>query len=214
MGLVDELRLQFYPLVLGTGDRLFGGDAGQDPAASGRIASIRGRCGERDLCTPGVDAVCGPTIDSLRSRAVLGRSKGRMRSPPRQRFRSFRPLWGRPGESSCLLAAKTSANRPFSTCCGISRGRAGSRRSSVPNQATKDADLQGAFYGSDGLEPATSGVTGRYGATGHSRLRPGITGCSRDFRDARTGCDRLRPADGPAGLVWQVCGGSGVCLGN
>jgi hypothetical protein len=30
--------------------------------------------------------------------------------------------------------------------------------------------------GATGLEPATSGVTGRHGATGYDRLRPGITG--------------------------------------
>jgi hypothetical protein len=30
--------------------------------------------------------------------------------------------------------------------------------------------------GATGLEPATSGVTGRYGATGYDWLRPGITG--------------------------------------
>ena len=45
-----------------------------------------------------------------------------------------------------------------------------------------------------GLEPATSGVTGRYSATGYSRLRPGITGYSRQFFLERTGYDRLRPA--------------------
>src|SRR5215218_1124937 len=45
-------------------------------------------------------------------------------------------------------------------------------------------------------ESATSGVTGRYGPTGYSRLRPGITGWSRHFRTDRTGCDRLRPATG------------------
>jgi hypothetical protein len=38
----------------------------------------------------------------------------------------------------------------------------------------KRCDLQ-ELTGATGLEPATSGVTGRYGATGHSRLPPGIT---------------------------------------
>jgi hypothetical protein len=51
------------------------------------------------------------------------------------------------------------------------------------------------FYtGATGLEPATSGVTGRYGATAYKWLRPGITDYSRHFLDAQTGCDRLRPA--------------------
>jgi hypothetical protein len=50
------------------------------------------------------------------------------------------------------------------------------------------------FTGATGLEPATSGVTGRYDATGSGRLRPGITGYSGHFFTERTGCDRLRPA--------------------
>ncbi len=37
------------------------------------------------------------------------------------------------------------------------------------------ARVAGSFTGATGLEPATSGVTGRYGATGYDRLRPGIT---------------------------------------
>ena len=51
------------------------------------------------------------------------------------------------------------------------------------------------------LEPATSGVTGRYGAT--SRLRPGITGwsgVSLMCEPAATGYDRLPPGTG-------LCGG-------
>jgi hypothetical protein len=44
-------------------------------------------------------------------------------------------------------------------------------------ETTEDAVMQ-AFRetGATGLEPATSGVTGRHGATGYDRLRPGITG--------------------------------------
>ena len=34
----------------------------------------------------------------------------------------------------------------------------------------------GSETGATGLEPATSGVTGRHGGTGYNRLRPGITG--------------------------------------
>jgi hypothetical protein len=47
-----------------------------------------------------------------------------------------------------------------------------------------------------GLEPATSGVTGRYGATGYSRLRPGImarAGISSSSEPAVTGYYWLRP---------------------
>ena len=50
----------------------------------------------------------------------------------------------------------------------------------------------GVFTGATGLEPATSGVTGRYGRYRHKGLRPGITGQSRHFVPERTGCDRLR----------------------
>jgi hypothetical protein len=53
---------------------------------------------------------------------------------------------------------------------------------------------------STGLEPATSGVTGRHGATGYNRPRPGITGYSRHFLESRTGYDRLRPATTRQGL--------------
>ena len=56
--------------------------------------------------------------------------------------------------------------------------------------------------GATGLEPATSGVTGRHGATGYSRPLPGITGYSRAFLAARTGCDRLRPA----AARYSLCG--------
>jgi hypothetical protein len=58
----------------------------------------------------------------------------------------------------------------------------------------------GTFTGATGLEPATSGVTGRHGASGYDRLRPGITGYSRRFLTERTGCDRLRPATTRQGL--------------
>ena len=50
------------------------------------------------------------------------------------------------------------------------------------------------FTGATGLEPATSGVTGRYELNRYDLLPPGITGYSRHFVSARTGCDPLRPA--------------------
>jgi hypothetical protein len=61
--------------------------------------------------------------------------------------------------------------------------------------------------GATGLEPATSGVTGRCGAIGYNRLRPGITGWSGHFRSERTGCDRLRPAATRQGLCGRCVAG-------
>src|SRR5919106_3286615 len=57
------------------------------------------------------------------------------------------------------------------------------------------------FTGATGLEPATSGVTGRYRLNRHDRLRPRITGWSGDFVLDRTGYDRLRPAT----TWWSLC---------
>jgi dihydrofolate reductase len=51
MGLVDELRLLVYPGGARCRRSPVRGDAGQDRAAPGRIASARGRRGEHDLCT-------------------------------------------------------------------------------------------------------------------------------------------------------------------
>jgi hypothetical protein len=48
--------------------------------------------------------------------------------------------------------------------------------------------------GSGAAAFATSGVTDRYGLNRYRRFAPGITGLSRHFVPARTGCDRLRPA--------------------
>ena len=62
------------------------------------------------------------------------------------------------------------------------------------------------FTGATGLEPATSGVTGRYGATGYSRLRPGIpatAGTSSIREPAVTGYDR--PASGTAYVAYVWC---------
>ncbi len=56
--------------------------------------------------------------------------------------------------------------------------------------------------GATGLEPATSGVTGRYGATGYSRLPTGIADHSRHFFVEPTGCGPV----GPAGGRHSLCG--------
>ena len=55
-------------------------------------------------------------------------------------------------------------------------------------------DFVAGFTGATGLEPATSGVTGRNRRNRHSRVRPGIIGHSRHFLAERTGYGRLRPA--------------------
>ena len=65
----------------------------------------------------------------------------------------------------------------------------------TPIQATANADLQALHRtGATGLEPATSGVTGRYGLNRHRRLPSRTTGRSRQFVPNRTGCDRPRLA--------------------
>src|SRR6266508_5742680 len=69
-----------------------------------------------------------------------------------------------------------------------------SRRRAGVKSANTTCRFAGTLTGATGLEPATSGVTGRYAPTGYSRLRPGITGYSRHFLAEPTGCDRLRPA--------------------
>src|SRR2546425_3152778 len=46
----------------------------------------------------------------------------------------------------------------------------------VSTLATRYAHLQGLLTGATGLEPATSGVTGRYGLNRYSRPVPRITG--------------------------------------
>jgi hypothetical protein len=89
------------------------------------------------------------------------------------------------------LAARPGSLRRFQADSG-----AGSARDAeeAGGRYVKDIyDLQG-FYGSDRTRTATSGVTGRHGATGYDRLRPGIIGYSRAFLVEPTGCDRLRPA--------------------
>ncbi len=68
----------------------------------------------------------------------------------------------------------------------------------------------GTFTGATGLEPATSGVTGRYVLNRHSRPPPGFTRQSRQFVAARTGYYRLRPGTTRQGLCsTRVVGSSG-----
>jgi hypothetical protein len=64
----------------------------------------------------------------------------------------------------------------------------GSRQSFAPNEATEHADLQG-IYGSDGLEPATSGVTGLFHRnddwrrlTRYRSIHAGLRALTSDFR--------------------------------
>ena len=65
----------------------------------------------------------------------------------------------------------------------------------------------GTFTGATGLEPATSGVTGRHGPTGYNRLRPRITGYSRHSSPTEpvlTGYDRLAPGTARVAGVWPT----------
>jgi hypothetical protein len=66
--------------------------------------------------------------------------------------------------------------------------------------------MQGVLTGATGLEPATSGVTGRYGLGRYSRLRPGIASWRRHFlaqRPALTGYDPLPPGRACVVRVWS-----------
>src|SRR5207244_1014741 len=63
------------------------------------------------------------------------------------------------------------------------------------------------FTGATGLEPATSGVTGRDGLHRHSQRRPCVAGESRHFFLWRTGCDRVRAA----ATRQSLCG---ICVGG
>jgi hypothetical protein len=66
------------------------------------------------------------------------------------------------------------------------------------------------WTGATGLEPATSGVTGRYGFTRCGRLAPETTGWSRHFLVERTGCDPVTSGGRPVEPVWYACGRRGA----
>ena len=112
----------------------------------------------------------------------------------------------RSGRSSALRgsAALTGADPPLPV--RDERGMTRSRRSYRSGLARKHPDLQ-VLTGATGLEPATSGVTGRYGAAGCDRLRAGITGYSRVCvlrEQAVTGYDRLPPGTACVAYVWSA----------
>jgi hypothetical protein len=89
----------------------------------------------------------------------------------------------------------------------------GSRLGNAPRSASRLAfeELHAIREtGTTGLEPTTSGVTGRYGATGYSRLDPELpagAGTSSIREPALTGYDRLAPGTACVVGVW-----SGRCL--
>ena len=93
----------------------------------------------------------------------------------------------RPSSRNRMVEPETGAIRV------VSRGDSFQAWNPLPDQAT-EIPICRDFTGATGLEPATSGVTGRYSLNRYSGLRPGITGWSRHFSAERTGCDRLRPA--------------------
>jgi hypothetical protein len=57
------------------------------------------------------------------------------------------------GNRTCRFAALSWPARVWDSRAGRARDPSGSRRSITPGSATKDADLQDVFYGSDGTRP-------------------------------------------------------------
>ena len=84
----------------------------------------------------------------------------------------------------------------------------------APSKTTESLDCrQIARTGATGLEPATSGVTGRDGHDGTAGCDPELlirAGISPFGELAATGYDRVRPGR----PVWQVCGARDVAIGN
>jgi hypothetical protein len=94
------------------------------------------------------------TADPFRVRQVLVRPKARGAV---RVFAHFRPFSGGPGENRAgwrprFLPAggEKTCKHGFLPAAGSARELTGSRRSLAPMLATKDADLQGIFSGSDG----------------------------------------------------------------
>ena len=113
--------------------------AGLDVEARLRAGTALIAQGEFSIVIAGlaVSSNLGPDLAALAATLVLGTA---------------------PAPASC---GGTTCKWPFQSAAGSVAERGGSR-SSAPSQAKQDAHLQDVLYGSDaGLEPATSGVTGR-----------------------------------------------------
>jgi hypothetical protein len=83
----------------------------------------------------------------------------------------------------------------------------GSQASAARGWRRRSAADSPPCVGAKGLEPATSGVTGRHGATGYNRLRPELhatAGLSSSSRPVVTGYDRLRPGTACVEGVWST----------
>jgi hypothetical protein len=149
-------------------------------------------------CASGLGNSCEMSIPSPPESQGSGRRSALRRRGVRPRIRLIRSC-------SCGRAQDRSWESRFA---GILSQSFGPQDWATKGAAPSDETTQPAYLqalretGATGLEPATSGVTGRYGRTGYDRLRPGITGCSRHFLGSRTGCGRLRPAS----TRYSLCG--------
>src|SRR6266436_10038971 len=142
----------------------------QAVADGGRRRRGRVRAGGADgRCCAGVARLVGVA----RARAAVG-ARGLPAADPRARADA-------PGGGRAAGAGATEADGAATSCRPYARqvadSRAGSardersRRSFAPEAATEDPDLQ-VLTGATGLEPATSGVTGRVGHRDVSRRIP------------------------------------------
>jgi hypothetical protein len=159
----------------------------------------------------GRDCALVSSTPATQSRYAVKRDP--MRESSKVRMPSRRHL-GQPGRS----IARKPAGHPlqgFPASAGSSRlcrardlsGMRRGQRSFAARPGNKRCRIAG-ITGATGLEPATSGVTGRHGATGYSRLRAGISRWSRHSLDSRTGCDRVEAV--PPGTACVVGVWSGV----
>ena len=136
--------------------------------------------------------IAGAPMGQTTDASIQPSPPGRMRDR-RLRSRQDIELLGPPATGYVPLPPATAICHRLQPCVAVSRRRAGAGN----NKYLFAGTFRG---GSDGTrtrdlrEPATSGVTGRYGTICYDRLRPGVTGCSRHFMIERIGCDRLRPA--------------------
>jgi Domain of unknown function DUF11 len=170
-----------------------------DPVAGNNTRRRPRSCGRRPRqCENGYRSAFEPTIRDARRRSTAraasrSRRRGRVREAGRRRSRA--DAQQRPPELAIDVGTVLAGR---SACAGSvvwtekPGSMVASRETSSPARRPEHGDEHGTEAGGDreerpvdanwkdetgatGLEPATSGVTSRYCATGHGRLRPGIT---------------------------------------